>query len=240
MARAKITRTQIRQFSDPREMPAYGIREAAHYLQIPVATLKSWVQGRTYDTRNEKKFFEPLIALPDRKMPLLSFYNLAEAHVLSVFRREYNIPVRGIRVALNYVQKKFGKKHPLIDQEFETHGASLFVRELDKVVDASADGQIMLDCIKAYLTRFDRDKSTVVRLWPFTRSTIQDSPRSVFIDPRISFGRPSLKRINVPTAMIAERYKAGDSIAVLSKDYGCDPSEIEEGLRCELDFQAAA
>ena len=30
---------------DPRELPAYGIPEAAHYLHIPVATLRTWVRG---------------------------------------------------------------------------------------------------------------------------------------------------------------------------------------------------
>ena len=31
-------------------MPAYGIAEAAHYLRIPTATLRSWVHGRYYPT----------------------------------------------------------------------------------------------------------------------------------------------------------------------------------------------
>ena len=36
---------------DLREMPAYGINEAAHYLGIPKATLRSWVLGRPYPKR---------------------------------------------------------------------------------------------------------------------------------------------------------------------------------------------
>ena len=35
---------------DPRELPTYGIVEAAHYLLIPRATLRSWVVGYTYQT----------------------------------------------------------------------------------------------------------------------------------------------------------------------------------------------
>ena len=31
---------------DPRELPAYSIAEAAHYLRIPLATLRNWEQGR--------------------------------------------------------------------------------------------------------------------------------------------------------------------------------------------------
>jgi hypothetical protein len=30
---------------DPREMPSYSLRETAHYLRMPLATLRSWVLG---------------------------------------------------------------------------------------------------------------------------------------------------------------------------------------------------
>ena len=67
---------------DLREMPAYGINEAAHYLGIPKATLRSWVLGRPYLTATGRRFFKPIIDLPDREQRLLSFVNLVEAHVL--------------------------------------------------------------------------------------------------------------------------------------------------------------
>jgi uncharacterized protein (DUF433 family) len=43
------------------------------------------------------------------------------------------------------------------------------------------------------------------------------------MDPRVEFGRPVLKVSAVPTAVIADRYKAGESIADLADDYGEDP-----------------
>ena len=36
---------------DVRELPAYGIAEAAHYLLVPRATLRSWVVGMSYGIR---------------------------------------------------------------------------------------------------------------------------------------------------------------------------------------------
>ena len=88
--------------------------EAAHYLQLPVATLKSWVKGRTYPTKSGPRFFEPVIGLPDESVSLLSFYNLAEAHVLSAFRRVHEIELRKIRSALDFVTDKSHWAHPLI------------------------------------------------------------------------------------------------------------------------------
>jgi uncharacterized protein (DUF433 family) len=240
MRRPRITAEELRRFTDPREMPAYGTREAANYLRIPPATLKSWVLGRDYKTNAGTQRFQPVIALPDPALPLLSFYNLAEAHMLSAFRRDYGINLENIRRAMDFVSERFGHAHPLIDQDFATDGARLFIQHLGKTLDASADGEIVFN-FYAYLKRLDRVNNVVTRLWPFTRSMVTaDSPRSVFIDPRISFGRPSLINCNVPTAEIAERFTAGETVEALAADYGCDAVDINEGLRCELATRLAA
>jgi len=240
MSRAKITAKHLAAITDPREMPAYGIREAARYLRLPPATLKSWVCGRWYNTISGRQWFEPVIELPDKSLQLLSFYNLAEAHVLSAFRKDFGIELQNIRDALAFVSDRIGHKRPLIEQQFETDGVALFVKHLGHIVDASAGGQIMMNGIQAYFKRLDRVDHVVTRFWPFTREAIEESPRSVFIDPCISFGRPSLVKCNVPIEEIAGRFKAGDSIQSLADDYGCDPRDIEEGVRCELGIQLAA
>ena len=226
--------------ADPRELPAFTIREAARYLQLPVATLKSWVLGRHYPTQTGRKFFAPVIDLADKEIGALSFYNLVEAHVLSAFRRTHEIELRKIRSALTYVRGQFGSRHPLIDQRFETDGARLFVEKLGVLVDASAQGQIVMETIRPYFKRLEFSGESVVRLYPFTRRTIEESPMSVFIDPRYSFGRPSLTQSHVPTAVIFDRYQAGDSVEDLAHDYGCGRLDIEEGLRCEFALQTAA
>ena len=53
------------------------------------------------------------------------------------------------------------------------------------------------------------------------------------IDPRVQFGRPCLRGTGIPTSVIAERYKAGDAISALAKDYDRTPEEIEDALRYE-------
>jgi uncharacterized protein (DUF433 family) len=37
---------------------------------------------------------------------------------------------------------------------------------------------------------------------------------------------------------VAERFKAGESLAELAADYGRDVTEIQEAIRCELDLAA--
>lgn len=58
--------------------------------------------------------------------------------------------------------------------------------------------------------------------------------------PLFEFGRPILKVSAVPTAVIADRYKAGESIADLAEDYGETALNIEEAVRCELQPAKAA
>lgn len=42
----------------------------------------------------------------------------------------------------------------------------------------------------------------------------------------------------IPTQIISERYKAGESVAELEKDYRCEPSLIDEAIRYELPLAA--
>jgi len=223
-------------------MPTYTIAEAAHYLGIPLATLRAWVKGTSYTGSNGRRHFLRVIDLPDPSHPLMSFYNLAEAHVLRALRTNHKIRLQDIRRALDYVQKELGWKRPLIHEGFKTNGVGLFVERLGKMVDASAEGQmVMPEIVRAHLERLDWKGKLASRLHPFTRlNAVASSPRSIMIDPCHSFGRPVIASIGITTSVVAERYKAGDSIAKLVKDYGGPQSDIEEAIRCELQIGAAA
>ncbi len=226
---------------DPRELPSYSLPEAAHYLRIPRATLRSWVAGRTYPTQKGTGFFRPLISLPDRRHLVLSFLNIVEAHVLDAIRRKHEIPLGKVRRALDYLRRQFPSRHPLADQEFETDGINLFIERYGALINISADGQLALrNLLEAHLRRIERDETGIaIRLFPFTRKRQPEEPKLVVIDPFISFGRPVLVGTGIPTAVIAERYKAGESMDELAGDYDRQRVEIEEAIRCELELQAA-
>ncbi|HZE88624.1 MAG TPA: DUF433 domain-containing protein [Verrucomicrobiae bacterium] len=234
---------------DPRRLPAYAIPEAAHYLLLPPATLRSWVVGRYYPVSGDRRrFFKPLIVAADPEKHLLSFVNLVEAHVLEAIRRVHEIRLPQVRRALAYLEKQFSSDHPLADGEMLTNGRDLFIREYRHLVEISADGQLaMREMLDAHLRRIERDPhGLALRLYPFTLKRpasadagLAEEPRHILIDPRISFGRPVLAGTGIPTSIIAERYKAGDSIQALARDYEQEPARIEEALRCELRLEAA-
>jgi uncharacterized protein (DUF433 family) len=221
---------------DAREMPTYGITEAAHYLSIPFATLRSWVVGRRYPTASEKKFFKPLIILPDRSRPLLSFMNLVEAHILNAICKKHNVALPKVRVAINYLSKELSSKHPLADEKLRTDSIDLFIETFGKLINLSANGQLAIrEFLESHLQRIEHDSDGLAaRLYPFTRTNGTNDPKVVVIDPYVSFGKPVLTGTGIPTAIVTERYKAGESMDELADDYGLPRLQIEEALRYEL------
>ncbi len=221
---------------DPREMPTYTLQEAARYTGVPFATLRSWIRGRYYPTEGGQKFFQPIITRPDQNSALLSFMNLVEVHVLSAIRRQYDVRLNKVRSALDYLNEQYQSKHPLADGKFETDGIDLFIERYGQLIDISRSGQLaMRSLLEAYLRRIDWDSSGyALRLYPFIRKQNVQEPKVIVIDPFISFGRPVLVGTGIPTAVIADRYKSGESIDELADDYGRQRLEIEEALRCEL------
>ena len=226
---------------DPRELPAYGLSEAVRYLRIAPATLRSWVLGRYYPTGAGSRFFKPIIYLPEPAWPVLSFVNLVEAHVLEAIRRDHDIALSKVRVAVKFLEQHLGSKHPLADHHFETDGLDLFVQRAGLLINLSQSGQLaMREVVQAYLRRIDRDaKGFPIRLYPFTRKRQLEEPRAIVIDPFVSFGRAVLAGTGISTAVIAERFKAGEAMEALAADYGRNILEIQEAIRCELPLEAA-
>ncbi|MBI5510419.1 MAG: DUF433 domain-containing protein [Deltaproteobacteria bacterium] len=226
--------------SDRRYLPAYSVAEGAHYLGLPTATLRAWALGQR---QGDKPPFKAILRLPDPKTPILSFVNLVEAHVLGALRRQHNVPLQTIRKALQCLRRHFPSSHPLADHLFATDGVSVFVEKLGQLVEVTDAGQVaMMMMLEAHLERVSRDAAGVpIKLYPFTRwRGDANEPKAVEIDPRVSFGRPVLVGTGIPTAVIAERYKAGETIAELVEDYHRTSEEIEEALRCELKRTSAA
>jgi uncharacterized protein (DUF433 family) len=225
--------------------PAYPVTDAARYLHIPVGTLRSWLHGRYYPVKDGKQYFQPLIQRPDPDLAQISFTNLVEAHVLRSIRKIHGIRLYKVRNALDYLDQRFQMPHPLARVEFQTDGVNLFVESVGRLVSVSQDGQLAMKAVlKNLLTRVEwNEQGIATRLFPTTRTTSAEpveEPRSVSIDPRISFGRPVVVGTRIPTLAIAERYEAGESPESIADDLGCELSQIHDAIRFELVLSRAA
>lgn len=219
------------------DAPAYAVSEAAFLLRMNPATLKTWVHGRGYHVSGGDARFQPVIELADPRF--LSFNNLVEAHVLSAIRKE-RVRFPAIRDAVQFCREQMGTPRPLLHQDFQTDGVSLFVEHLGRLVNATSKGQLaMRDVLGIYLRRIERKNGVPVRLFPFTHNAIETDPGRIVIDPAVSFGRPMIARIGVPAESIADQFRAGDTIDEIAEDFGADRIEVEEAIRA-CDRRAAA
>ena len=218
--------------SNLRELPAYSVAEVAHYLNLPRSTVRYWATG--------KDSSPALIEVADTEPVALSFLNLVELHVLAAIRRKHAVPMPKVRRAIDYLrentQDESDQLHPLISKQLQTDGLDLFIEQYGRLVNISSAGQLaMRVIIEAALRRIERDRRGLpIKLYPFTRSNINDAPAMVVIDPSLSAGRPVITGTGLATEIIAERYKAGETVAELAEDYDREEAEIEEAIRCEL------
>ena len=226
-------------------MPSYATWEAARYLRMPLRTVQNWSFGFGSYAGS------PLIRVADAKRHQLSFWNVAELHVLGALRRYHQISPQKLRRVIRYLEETFDSPHPLLTEKMLTDGVSVFIEQTGTLINASKGGQMaMRQLIEAHLQRIDQDvDGLAVRLFPFVRHSPQamgtpasfmNEPKIISLDPRVRFGRPVIVGTSIPTAEIAERFRAGDSFAELAEDYGRPEKEIEEAIRCELTLDTAA
>jgi uncharacterized protein (DUF433 family) len=215
-----------------RDSAAYTLAEAAHYLRLPAATLRSWVLGRQYPTAEGRGEFPPLLRPASRRPPLLSFSNLIEAHMLRSLRTEHGVPVKALRGALAYAEKALGIDRLLLRPELRADAGKVFLDRYGELIELSASGQLaMRRVFDEHLKRIDWDQSEFPRrLYPFLSAAAPSDERPIVIDPRIAFGRPVVQRKGVSTSAIAERIDAGETVQDIAADYDLGPSEVEQAI----------
>jgi uncharacterized protein (DUF433 family) len=220
---------------DPRELPAYSVGEAAQYLRVPAATLRSWFAGRTYPRQHGGPgSFKPVLT-PADAAGRLSFFNLVEAHVLRALRTQHGVPIRAVRPALEHAARELGIPHVLLSDDLLTSAGEIFLEHYGELINLSRSGQFaMRKVLEAHLRRVERDDRHIpIRLYPFLTFRDERDIRSVVIDPCVSFGKPVVVGSGIKTSVLAQRLDAGETIDELARDYGLDPALIEDAILFE-------
>lgn len=227
-----VTTTASSKLPDLRDQPAYGPAEAARYLRLPAATLRTWLVGRDYPKAGSLATFHPLIQ-PALRQPLqLSFYNLVEAHVLRALRTDHGVKLAELRTAIQFAQRKLHIARLLLSPHLRTHAGRVFLDRFFELINLSASGQLaMRRMFEDHLQRVEWDEwQFPVRLYPYLGAAQPAADRPIAIDPRVAFGRPVVRRAGISTAAIADRIDAGESVQALAEDYDLSPGEIEQAV----------
>jgi uncharacterized protein (DUF433 family) len=217
---------------DIRNQPAYGPAEAARYLRLPAATLRTWLVGRAYPKGDAHATFHPLIEPASARPLQVSFYNLIEAHVLRALRTEHGVALTELRKAIAYAERKLQLRRLLLSPELRTHAGEVFLDRYVELINLSASGQLaMRKMFEDHLQRVEWDEwQFPVRLYPYIDSTRRAAEQPIAIDPHVAFGRPIVRRAGVSTAAIADRIDAGETVEALADDYDLSRDEIEQAV----------
>jgi uncharacterized protein (DUF433 family) len=226
----RLLQAKYREGVDSREQPLYTIPEAAYYLGINSQTLGTWLFGRPYTTAEGPQFWAPVITPADPDLKLLSFYNLAEAHVLAATRYEHHVPFWAVREAIRRVVEKYpnAAKRPLLADEFFTDGKYIFVKTIQEIVNLSSQ-QLPLDIMDAFIVRVILDEDgNPFKVFPLRSGEPND--RIISIVAGVSASRPIVDTTGVPVAAIWRRFNAGESPDFIAKDYELDISQVKRAI----------
>jgi uncharacterized protein (DUF433 family) len=170
----------------------------------------------------------------ERRKPL-SYLQLVEVAFVATFRRA-GLPLSAVRRAHDYLAQVLETEHPFTTVQFKTEGAQILLdlQEADPHVEA---GRLIIadrggrraweDLISERFAELDYDCGLALRWHVAGRG----SP--VLIDPRLSFGAPTVN--GIATWAIRGRYEAGERIPEIADDFGLS----EADLRSALDFEGA-
>ena len=223
--------TKFYRGSDPREIPFYSVREAARFIHMSPSTLTHWVQDSWKVPDFVALFEEPVIQVPNKNDGRLSFNNLVEAFVLNSFRKNEEVTMRKVRIAVHSARELFKEQRPFLSKKLAASNTALLWDEVYRITNISRVNQLAFrEILEAHLDRIEWDDKSGLpkRLYPFIapfRST-----DSIVIDPRICFGQPTIKGHGVTTIAIAERLNAGEDVQAVAHDYDMETTLIGDAI----------
>ena len=197
-------------------IPNYQVREAARYARIDPQTVAAW-QKRMLSERERRAE--------------LSYLQLIELAVVAAARKA-GMKLKDIEAARKYSSAKLQSEFPFAEYEFKTDGKHLLFDDLELAegkpgawVSADQGGQLVWKRIVNRLREFEYENGRAVR-WRVA------GPRSpIVIDPRVSFGAPTVQ--GIATWAIKGRYEAGESDQDIAEDFGIEVSDVRKALKFE-------
>jgi uncharacterized protein (DUF433 family) len=217
-------------------VPLYTISGAAALLGVPASTFSTWVNG--YERRQPGR--KPVygagmvtrVNIPGHR-PSIPFVGLAEGAALAAFRRRHEIPLPRIRAAVTALETGLGITNALATEHFYSLGPTLlydYARRADDpllmdLVELNTGQAVFALVVREYLQVAFDEGGWVERLRvPIYRRAM------VYADPHHASGEPFFEASGVPVQDVVGRYRGGDSVSLLARDYGIPEDQVAEAV----------
>ncbi|MHA3904056.1 DUF433 domain-containing protein [Castellaniella sp. WN] len=193
----------------------YTPTQAARLTGANPREVRRWLFGyKNQAGERLPPLWQPQFAQSDEK--IIGFMDLMELRIVKAFAR-HGVPMQTIRAAIQSARQLFNTPYPFTANRFLTDGKSIFHEAINQeplLTDLLKRQMIFESIIRPSLyagIEFDAN-GTATRWYPLKNS------KAVILDPKLSFGRPSLSRFGIPTEVIATAVKVeGDKKQVAAQ-----------------------
>jgi uncharacterized protein (DUF433 family) len=213
----------------------FTVPEAAALAGIDSRSIIRWLRGYDYVYHGSRRRQEPVFQrdYPARNgKELLSFLDLVELRFVQAFR-SHGVGWKSIRTAAVRAAEILGSGHPFASMKVYSDTRDILALIADAVGDSSLvnlvrDQYEMESVVMPALRKaLDFENDLAVRWWPLGRGL------PVVLDPHRNFGRPTVAHSGVPTRILAEAAKAGQSVEAISDWYEVTSGEVRAAVRFE-------
>lgn len=234
------------------ERPVYGMWQVDNLLGLRSGTARRWIDG--YERRGQH--YAPVIRPRTTGVEIVTWGEFVEARLLANYR-DAGVPLVRLRPIVERLRADLGTPYPLATARWLfVDGRELVQRVQDEInlepglrlVEVVRTGQYAVTPegdqveettielaapVSEFLDHvgFDDDDTYAARIFPLGRT------RAVTLDPVRAFGAPAVRTIR--TDVLAEEYRAGDSVASIARSYDLKPAEVDDAIEFERRLVAA-
>lgn len=207
--------------------PIYTFQETAHLAHVSASTVRNWLLGYTAKHGD----VPPLFGNPIKQGAMVSFLQMIEIVVAAKFRKAEKISFQTVRRAYDNAKKEWGLDYPFAHSELEALGKHIIrhirLDQPDYSMQAidTPEQWTLPDLVLDTLHQFDYVPDLVARWYPIGKSV------PIVVDPQFSTGLPTIYGRGVTVRVIHKRFKVGQHIDFIAKDFALESNIVEEAVR---------
>ena len=215
----------------------YTMSQVDSLLHLTAGTARRWIDGYVRQGRQ----YEPVIRSQPTGDDMVTWGEFVEARFLAGYR-DAGVSMLRMRPAVERMRQEFGVDYPLAHVRPLVANRELVFAIQDRVgldralrlVVARNDQLVLTPPAELFLgeVRWDDAQDGIV-----TQVLPRGQGSAVVIDPLRQFGQPVVR--SVPTAIIAEQFRAGESTERIAELYELPVGDVEDALRFEMQPEAA-
>ena len=207
----------------------YVMSDVDRYLGLPGGTARRWIDGYIRGGRT----YPPVIRESSTGEESASWGEFVETSLLAGFR-DRGVSMQKLRPAVERLREELDTPYPLAAQRtwLDVEGQELVLRiqestqlEDDLRFVVVRSGQLMLSApTQSFVER--------VRYLDGVVNEMDLGAGGVVANPQRAAGRPAVRA--VPSEVLAEGFRAGESTVDLAAHYELSPTEVEAAIRYEM------